>query len=429
MEGDYDPMSSQFINRLNEGGRTFYYTAVRQKPRFWGTRLIFSGFIAAMVYIFAITGGNFKQLVIVQGIFVLWVVISIVSSQGRIVISAHSIFILLILAVVLSSNLFVNYGNYGAADRSFAFAVAHVGGILVFAFSAQWAVSNLQPDYILESMAWMLAPLVIWALAIGWVNGESSRAAPFGIHPNWWGEVAFGFILCSLALKRVMVKIFFIVIGVGLMIMVQSRGAFLAAIVSLLAYLIMQNRPFGIVAVKKLTIFGFIMFGGLIVVIATGLWSTILDIVESKILLLNDPYRGLDSDLTGRLAGWREAVAIFIENPVFGQGFDTLAGVHNGFLRWAGEGGILLLGFMLLLMISAMVRSWRIRNDWAFAALLGIMAYMMTYPRALNLNLVGMVFFLALFPWKGVRIRSGNVNLSGWSIMRHGESEIEDKKD
>ena len=164
-----------------------------------------------------------------------------------------------------------------------------------------------------------------------------------------------------------------------------------------------------------------IIRNGLVLGMATDFWSAILDIVESKILLLNDPYRGVGSGLTGRLADWWIAIEIFVENPVFGQGFDTLTEVHNGFLRWAGEGGVLLLGVMLLLIITVLVRAWRSHNNWVFAALLGIMAYMMTYPRALNMNLVGMLFFLALFPWKGGHVRSGNVYLTGAPIMQNRE--------
>ena len=419
MEGDFDPMSIRSIDRFSRIKRSVYYTAAGRPPICRKTCLLFAGLIAAMVYVFAITGGSFQKLVITQGLFVLCVVFFIIFSQRRLAFTARGIFILLILALVLSGNLLVNFGNYVAADRSLAFAILHVGGILVFAFFAQWVVSNLQPEYVLKSTAWMLAPLVILALAIGQINVEIGRAAPFGVHPNWWGEVAFGFILCSLALSRVMAKMIFVVVGLGLMFTVQSRGALLGAIVSLLAYLAMQYRPLGQPIVRKLAISGVVMLGGLLFVMMTGSWLAILDFVESKILLIDDPYRGLDSALTGRLAGWREAVTIFNENPIFGQGFDTLLKVHNGFLRWAGEGGILLLGVMLMLMISAMVRSWRRRNDWAFAALLGIAAYMMTYPRALNLNLVGMVFLLALFPWKGVRTQGGNSNLTGLPRLQH----------
>lgn len=397
-------MRVRLINRLNKAKQQSYCSLAGQNS-FSFTSLMFAGLIAAMVYIFAITGANFKQLVIVQGVFVLWVIFSIVFTRDRIEFSAYSIFALLILALVLISNLFVNINNYDVIDGDLAFAIAHVGGILFFAFAAQWAVSNLQPDCILKSIAWMLAPLVILALAMGLIDAQTSRSTPFGVHPNWWGEVAFGFILCSLVLNRMMTKVFFIVIGIGLMITVQSRGALLAVTVSIFAYLLVQHRPLGIVSKKKLKIFGVIMIAGLVLGMMTGMWLTILDIIESKVLFLNDPYRGADSGLTGRVAGWLVAIEIFVENPIFGQGFDTLLEVHNGFIRWAGEGGVLLLGVMLLLIITALVQSWCSHNDWVFAALLGIMAYMMTYPRALNLNLVGMLFLMALFPWKGVPVQ------------------------
>lgn len=420
---DSDTMSNWFGNCFNDIERPFYCVMKGQKSRLSVTCLMFGGLISAMVYTFVLTGGSFKQLMIAQGAFVLWVVsfiaLSVALRKRFIAISVQSTFILLILMVVLVSNLAVNHDNYDSEEQSFLFAAAHVLGIIAFAFAAQWAARNLQPACILEYMSWMLVPLVILVFAIAWIDDESSRATPFGIHPNWWGEVAFGFILCSLALRNVVVKMIFIAVGVGLMITVQSRGALLAALVSLLVFFFMQYRPFGVVAMKKLVILGVTILGVLMFFMATDLWPVFLNIVESKILLFDDPNRGLTSGLTGRIDGWSEALAIFIENPIFGKGLDTLLNVHNGFLRWAGEGGILLLGFMLLLIVSALVQSWRSRNDWAFAVLLGVIAYMMTYPRALNLNIVGMLFFLALFPWRCVHIREDKDYLAKIPRLQH----------
>ncbi len=281
----------------------------------------------------------------------------------------------------------------------------HIWGSF-FIFAAQWAASNLQLENLLGYISLMLAPLILSALYVGLIDFEKSRSIPFGLHPNWWEEVAFGFVLCSLVLKRFLLKAFFIGIGIGLMISVQSRGALLAVLVLFLAYFIMQFRPLGEASIKRLLILSVVFLVCLIISFVTGLLSEFLNIIESKVLLLNDPYRGIDSRMTGRLDGWMHAIMIFKDNPVFGQGIDTLLEVHNGFLRWAGEGGVLLLGVMMLLILSSMAWSWHRLHEWNFAVLMGIMAYLMTYPRALNMNLVSMVFFIALFSWKGVRVRS-----------------------
>ena len=120
---------------------------------------------------------------------------------------------------------------------------------------------------------------------------------------------------------------------------------------------------------------------------------------EDHILLLYDPYRGLGTGFTSRVYSWKESIDIFLKKPVFGHGLDTLNFVHNGFLRFASEGGIILFGVILVMILSALGSAWRKRNDLAFAILIGVIVYFMTYPRALNLNVVGVLFMLSLFPW------------------------------
>lgn len=399
-------MNRQIHKNINDANSSSNYNIVAINSDFSFKCLIFSVLIAAMVYIFVLTGGDFISLMFAQGMVVLWVVYSIFINKGRFLFSAANGYILLVLAIVFYSNLVANHGNYEEVNNSLSFAVAHVFGIVFFIFAAQWAAYNLQLVKILRYISLILAPLILSALAIGLIDFEKSRAAPFALHPNWWGELAFGFILCSLVLSGFLLRSLFIVAGVGLMIIVQSRGALLATSISLCAYFFMCNRPVGLASIKRFFIIFSIFFFGLLFSLATGLLSEFIRIIESKVLLLNDPYRGVDSEMTGRFDAWMDAILIFIDNPIFGQGIDTLTEVHNGFLRWAAEGGILMLGLMTTLIITAMLWSWKKHHEWNFAVLIGVMAYMMTYPRALNLNLVGIVFFMALFSWQGVSARS-----------------------
>jgi len=118
------------------------------------------------------------------------------------------------------------------------------------------------------------------------------------------------------------------------------------------------------------------------------------------VLLWDDPYRGVDSGLTGRLSGWREAFDIFMAQPILGQGIDTLADVHNGFLRLAGEGGLMLLLAMGLLIGMGLRDALKSRNHLTISIILGYLIYAMTYPRMLNMNLAAVVFYLSLFSGK-----------------------------
>lgn len=362
--------------------------------------LAFAALIASMVYVFAFTGGNFQRLVIAQVLFILWVALNIVFKLGKIKFSTYDITALWFLGLVLIGNLLLNQENYSVTNVSFTFAAAHIVGIFAFSFAAQWASRNLQPYLIFEFLAWMLAPLAVLAIVMGWANRSYIHLTPFGIHHNWWGEMAFGFVICALAVRLIKARIAFLVCGLLLMYAMQSRGASFSAAVSILTYWLLGFRPFGKTAMRRLVL-TLIALGSIVFfMVAMGWWPYIVAFVEQRILLLNDPYRGLGTGLTHRLSLWKEAVAIFWENPIFGHGFDTFDSVHNGFLRFAAEGGVMLLGIISAMIISALVYAWRQRIDLVFASLLGMVTYFMTYPRALNLNIVGVLFLLTLFRWR-----------------------------
>jgi len=364
------------------------------------TQVVFAALIACMTYIFGLSGGNLILLMVAQGLFVFWTVFVVAVNRENVALNKGSINTLLILAAVLVSNVVVNMNSLASLNTSIPFVSAHIVGILMFAFAAIWATSELQPSYILKCLAWMLLPIIVLAIAVGSIQEVYGRATPFGVHPNWWGEVAFGFVLCSLALRRVLIRSLFVSLGFLLMYMVQSRGALLGALAAVMTFWAMHYRPLNYKAMRNLALVGVAALIGLLIMFASGIWVSIVEFIFSEVLFLDDPNRGIDSDLTGRIDGYLEAAAIFLENPIFGQGFDTLLDVHNGFLRWAGEGGLILLGVMIYLMVSAMKRTWRCRDDWGFAVIFGIATYLLTYPRALNLNLVGLLFFLAIFAGK-----------------------------
>jgi len=376
---------------------------------------IFATLTSIMVYVFAFTGGNFQLLVVAQGLFSLWVIYNFVFKLDEIHFSPYGITAWWILGLVLVGNLWINNANYSLATKSFQFAATHVAGILVFALAAQWAARNLNPKQILEYVAWMVAPIAIFGIFLGW--GYTNRAYPLGIHANWWGETAFGLLLCALAVKRLNFKIFFIIIALLLMYKVQSRGAMVSSVISVFTYWILSFRPFGKTALKRLIVVLFSAAGILFFIFAMDWLSPTVTFVEDRILLLYDPYRGLGTGFTGRLYSWRESIGIFLENPLFGHGYDTLSKVHNGFLRFAAEGGIILFGMIVVMIVSAMLTAWRQRNDLVFATLLGIVVYFMSYPRALNLNIVGLVFLLSLFSWETGKT-TANHGIVGKSILR-----------
>lgn len=357
--------------------------------------------LAAMAYIFALSGGKLPLLVIAQGSVMLIAVLGFVFPKYSSLRRGNAVWLSLLSVVMFSAILF-NTGNYSETSVSVEFALVHIGGVIGMLFALQWAATNLMAQRVLRNLAFLLTPLVMFAIAISLTSGGlASRQSPLDIHPNWWGELGFALTACALAMPRWWARAVPIAAAVILFVLVQSRGALLAAFSSIVTYLLLSTRwhrllnPSRLAIVSALATFASVTF--LVYQHHTiQAWLFIRD----DILLWNNPYRGADSGLTGRVTGWQDAFAIFMESPIFGNGIDTLTDVHNGFLRLAGEGGLILLLTIGALIGVGLRNAAKARNYLAISIMLGYIIYAMTYPRMLNMNLAAVVFYLSVFPWK-----------------------------
>jgi O-antigen ligase len=86
----------------------------------------------------------------------------------------------------------------------------------------------------------------------------------------------------------------------------------------------------------------------------------------TEFLALEDPYRGIDTGMTGRIFAWQATWEIFLENPILGVGFrvheqslDVGSSAHNGYLTTLAEIG--LFGFLSIvyLIVSGSYMLWR----------------------------------------------------------------------
>jgi O-antigen ligase len=357
--------------------------------------------LAAMAYIFALSGGKLLLLVIAQGSVMLIAVLGFVFPKYSSLRRGNAVW-LSVLSVAMFSAILFNTGNYSETSVSVEFALVHIGGVIGMLFALQWAATNLMAQRVLRNLAFLLTPLVMFAIAISLTSGGlGSRQSPLDIHPNWWGELGFALTACALAMPRWWARAVPIAAAVILFVLVQSRGALLAAFSSIVTYLLLSTRWHRLLNPSRLAI---------VSVLATFASVTFLVyqhhtiqawlFIRDDILLWNNPYRGADSGLTGRVTGWQDAFAIFMESPIFGNGIDTLTDVHNGFLRLAGEGGLILLLTIGALIGVGLRNAAKARNYLAISIMLGYIIYAMTYPRMLNMNLAAVVFYLSVFPWK-----------------------------
>lgn len=381
----------------------------RRDPR-WGSQTmkvsrcydcVFSIALASMAYAFVLSGGNLSILVLAQGAVVLTAAFGfLIPGHGR--LRKGNLVLLCMLFIVLLSTIVFNKSNYSAPTTSLEFALAHTSGIIGILFAVQWAATNLRAQQILRHLALLLVPLIFVGIMVSiQTGGLASRQSPFGIHPNWWGELGFALTSCALALPHWRARAVPIAAATVLFVLVQSRGALLAAVAGIGIYLLLSTRrqrlftPLQITLVLALAVIsGIALFFYQNYSIQTWLF------LRDEILLWNDPYRGVGTGLTGRLAGWREAFEMFMAQPMLGQGFDTLSEVHNGFLRLAGEGGLILLLIVMVLIGVGLRHGLKTENHVAVSIILSFLVYIMTYPRMLNMNLAAVVFYLSVFRWK-----------------------------
>jgi O-antigen ligase len=350
------------------------------------------------VYAFALSHGDIKYQAASLMVLMLFVLVSVLLQLSTVRVSRAGILGSIVLGTVLCTNVLINIDNLGAIGDGAV--IVRMAGVVAFTFCAHWAVYVLRPVSIFTGTALMLAPLVLYINYVGFSAEYSLRVNPMGLHPNWWGEVALAMALCALAIRSYLIKSIVVADALIAMYFVQSRGALAALIVAYAVYFLCSLR--GVHANRILTQVGYIFIAlsvAVVLVVLSGKMQFLTEFLVQRVLFINNPYRGIESGVTGRLDGWMYAIDVFLENPFFGKGFDTLSVVHNGFLRWAGEGGLVLLSVMALFIILAMFRAWRMNNYLVIASLIGVLTYMMTYPRALNLNIVGAIFLLLIFPW------------------------------
>ncbi len=155
--------------------------------------------------------------------------------------------------------------------------------------------------------------------------------------------------------------------------------------------------------------------GALVIIISILYSFKIDDIIEfilDNILLVNDDLRGLDTGASGRIDLWRKALDIWLDNPLFGVGYEQAVfyigfglGAHNMILELLADLGafglICFLLFSILAARNALVL-WR-TGQRLMASAVAVMlivyyAYGLFEGRAINVgNPLSSCFFLITF--------------------------------
>lgn len=357
--------------------------------------------LASLAYVFALSSGAFYALIAALAIGLLVPLGIIVFSQRlKLFSNTYNTLTTFLLGAYLIFNILIHQGNY-FQDPSLPSVITHIFGFIAYLFVLNWIASSLDVRRVLSKLALILIPLAIIALANSAIVIFTARSDPFGIQPNWWGELMVAFSVSALALNSLFLRTVIYILAALVLFFVQSRSGMIgwAIVIGIEAARAWKQANAGgrMGLVLLVVLAGFIAFG----------FTSLGAFVSDKVLLLNNEYRGLGTGFTGRIEGWEEALDAFGRNPIFGQGLGLYSYVHNGFLQVISEGGVVLGAIILAFWINGVRWAW-LRVDYLkFGGLLAVAGYMVFQPRILNLNLATLIFWLAMRDWRIDKIATG----------------------
>jgi hypothetical protein len=243
-----------------------------------------------------------------------------------------------------------------------------------------------------------------------------TRFKPGGLHPNWWGEQ---FIIMTLALAMVKPRWLFYgalpFVALGLFL-VQARAAMISSLI-VLGFAVLAREGLGRLVVMATAALLVLVPGALGVdaVAFEGRHAeALVAFVANDVLLLNDPYRGLETGISGRGEGYVDALTTFAAQPFAGVGFglgdvavreSSGHQIHNGHLALLMDLGVLLYPFIFVVMAGAVVRALRARTWLVLGMILAYMFYVSFAPRSINVSVLAMTgWIMMVTAWAAPRI-------------------------
>lgn len=223
----------------------------------------------------------------------------------------------------------------------------------------------------------------------------------FGLHPNLGGEFLIGLLILIWWGGRKYIFLASTAIVLILLVLLQSRSAFLSLVFFLAVAAIWRIGP-----KRSIYIYITLMGAAATLIIFTPLQNfavNLLDQFLSRVMLVNDLHRGINTGLTGRVETWRWALVLFEQKPFFGFGLDqgprTLAGIdiHSGPLLLLVEFGAI--GILLFLFVFFKSIHHAFTNKLISPAIAACWVLFLLQPRLINLNIFPMIMWLAILPW------------------------------
>ncbi len=333
---------------------------------------------------------------------------------------------LLLLIVPIVASILVNQPEYSHAEN--------IGVLICYAILA--SVMFVEPRDHVYARFFLLVAFTQGVAALLTLNivlidsdnfvdlfdqGASRAAFEFeeSMHPNFIGLICVVMVFGTLGLKSMTQRAVAVALGLFLCAAVSSRSGMLGVVTaygcSEIYWLIGSGRW------RRLT--GLATRSGMaMLVLLAGIFywfhpDEIFHFVLDKILLVGDGQRGLGTGATGRLEIWQAAFELWLNNPLFGVGYQQSSSyigfglyAHNMILVILGDLG--LFGLVCFLLFTA-VAVWNAHALWrsgqrlaaAYVATMLVVYYVygVFEGRAVNAgNPLSATFFLVTFASCGI---------------------------
>jgi len=195
--------------------------------------------------------------------------------------------------------------------------------------------------------------------AISLLNRTTGRElAGIGLNPNAFGFFAMTCGSFAFCLRRLALRAAIVACAIFCIMAVSSRASLLGLALAAAFHVLIGHTVRSVI--QRVIILSAVL------AMVFLLFEPVGDVIRNM-LALDDPYRGIGSGFTGRTAVWAEIWELFEKNPVLGIGFrchQIISGedANNGYVAYMAETGVLGGAAALVLIVTALVRSWHKRR-------------------------------------------------------------------
>ncbi|MBL8658704.1 MAG: ABC transporter substrate-binding protein [Rhodospirillales bacterium] len=239
---------------------------------------------------------------------------------------------------------------------------------VVFVFSIGFIVACCEDRLLIRRIvaiyAVLLVPYLIHVNMFGnYVFGRLNA----GAQPNLWGLISLNVALGAYCVRNRVLAAACWAVALVTLYHAQARGSMVALvpIVAIGAYAWWRYSQGTDFSWKVLAALLALIAGMVVVLVAS-------DFFINDVMRLNDPYRGLQSGLTGRDVAWAKALQIWYDAPLLGVGFrrhemfllgDQATSSHNAYIAMLADTGFAGFTVYVLFLAGSLVAALRLGGD------------------------------------------------------------------